>query len=88
MRSSLLVSIVAALSACEGTHTGKACLAVPAEQTSCPAADSLEPEDLFVGDASNCDQEVVELEGEGKRERAGQGQVEACCYPAEVTDGD
>jgi hypothetical protein len=88
MRSSLLISIVAALSACEETHTGKACLAVPAEQTSCPAADTLSPEKLFVGDAAHCDQQVVELKGEGKRELAGQAAVEACCYPAEVTEGN
>jgi hypothetical protein len=88
MRSSLLISIVAALAACEDTHAGAACLTVPAEQTSCPAADSLDPADLFVNNASNCGATVVELTGEGKRELAGQAQVEACCYPAEVTEGD
>ncbi len=88
MRSALLMSILGALTACEGTHDGKACLAVPAEQTTCPPANSLHPEDLFSGEPLHCGEKVVSLKGEGQRETAGQAQVEACCYPAEVTDGD
>jgi hypothetical protein len=88
MRNALLVSILGALSACEATHSGKGCFVVPAEQTTCPPADSLNLDDLFSGDASHCGEEVVALKGEGRREQAGQALVEACCYPAEVTDGD
>jgi hypothetical protein len=43
---------------------------------------------LFSGDAANCGEEVVSIKGEGQREKSGQAQVEACCYPAEVTEGD
>lgn len=88
MRSALLVSILGALTACEGTHDGKGCLRVPAEQTTCPPASSLDPEDLFSGAAEHCNEQVVSINGEGQREKAGQAQVEACCYPAEITDGD
>lgn len=88
MRSALLASILGALAACEGTHDGRACMTVPAEQTTCPPASSLHAADLFSGDAAHCDEKVVSLKGEGKREKAGQAQVEACCYPAEITDGD
>jgi len=86
MRSALLISILGALTACEGTHDGKACLAVPAEQTSCPAANSLKVSDLF--SPESCGSEVVALKGEGKRQLAGDAPTEACCYPAEVTDTD
>src|SRR4051812_7237179 len=84
MRSALLVSILGALTACEGTHDGTGCLSVPAEQTTCPAAASLRPEDLF--SPESCGSKVVELKGEGERRLAGQAPTEACCYPAEVTD--
>lgn len=86
MRSALLISILGALTACEGTHDGKACMSVPAEQTSCPPAKSLHKEDLF--SPESCGSEVVELKGEGKREVVGDAPTEACCYPAEVTDPD
>lgn len=88
MKSALLVSILGALTACDGTHSGRACLSVPAEQTTCPPASSLDPEDLFSGSAQYCNEEVVSIKGEGQREKAGQAQVEACCYAAEITDGD
>ena len=88
MRSALLVSILGALTACEGTHDGLACLSVPEEQTTCPAASSLHLADLFVGSAEHCSEEVVTVKGEGHRQLAGQAPTEACCYPAEVSDGD
>ncbi|HKO47006.1 MAG TPA: ferritin-like domain-containing protein [Polyangiaceae bacterium] len=86
MRSALLVSILGALTACEGTHDGLACLNVPAEQTTCPAAQSLKPQDLY--STESCGSEVVALKGEGKRRQVGDVPTEACCYPAEVTDTD
>ena len=86
MRSALLVSILGALTACEGTHDGKGCLAVPAEQTTCPAANTLHTSDLF--SPESCGSEVVSLKGEGKREVVGESPTEACCYPAKVTDTD
>lgn len=88
MRSALLVSILGALAACEGTHDGRACLSVPPEQTTCPPASSLDPDDLFSAAPEHCDEKVVSITGEGRRERAGETQVEACCYAAEITDGD
>ena len=49
MRSALLISILGALSGCaEGTHDGKACLDIPAEQTECATKSSLKPENLYV----------------------------------------
>ena len=86
MRSALLVSILGALTACEGTHDGKACLKVPAEQTTCPAASTLHTADLF--SPESCGSEVVSLKGEGQREVVGDSPTEACCYPAKVTDTD
>jgi len=86
MRSALLVSILGALTACEATHDGKGCLAVEAEQTTCPAANTLHTADLF--SPESCGSEVVALKGEGKREVVGDNQTEACCYPAKVTDTD
>lgn len=86
MRSALLVSILGALTACEGTHDGKGCVAVPAEQTTCPAANTLHTADLF--SPESCGSEVVSLKGEGKREVVGDAPTEACCYPAKVTDTD
>jgi len=86
MKSTLLVSILGALSACSGTHDGQACLSVPADQTTCPPARSLSIKDLY--SEESCGSEVVALKGEGKRRLTGQAQTEACCYPAEVTDTD
>jgi len=86
MRSALLISILGALTACEGTHDGKACMSVPADQTTCPPAKSVRTEDLF--SPESCGSEVVELKGEGKREVVGDSPTEACCYPAKVTDPD
>src|SRR5688572_18208394 len=90
MRNALLVSILGALTACESepTHDGRGCLIVPAEQTTCPPADSLDPEDLFPGDQLYCDERVVSVWGQGRREQAGQALVEACCYAAEITGGE
>lgn len=88
MRSALLISILGALTACgESTHDGTACLPVPAGQPACPVASSVKVSDVFV-DSSDCGERVVALKGAGQRRQAGQTQVEACCYPAEVTDGD
>ena len=88
MKSALLVSILAALTGCEGTHDGEACLAVPAEQTSCPAASSVRIADLSVNPSSCNGEDVVSIRGEGTRKLAGQASVEACCYAAEITDGE
>ena len=90
MRSALLISILGALSGCaEGTHDGKACLDIPAEQTECATKSSLKPENLYVHSPSHCGEDVVQLKGEGTREQhVGSMTGVACCYPAEITDGE
>lgn len=86
-RSPLLISILAALSACNETERGKACLPVPAEQTTCPAPHSLNLGDLFIPD--RCGWEVTEIVGPGKRETIptqANPELSACCYPAELVE--
>jgi hypothetical protein len=86
-QSPLLLSILAALSACSNTERGKACLSVPEEQTTCPAAREVNPSDLFTPD--RCGWDVTEVVGEGKRETLatqGNTQLSACCYPAELVE--
>lgn len=65
-RSPLLIPILTALSGCSDTEEGKACLVVPAEQTTCPAAASVNLKDLFTPD--RCGWEVVDVKGNGVRQ--------------------
>jgi hypothetical protein len=89
MRSTLLISILGALSACEGSHDGKACLDIPAEQTECAPEVSLKADDLYVYAPDHCGERVLRLKGEGKREEAFNSKTGvACCYPAEISDGE
>lgn len=87
-RSPLLLSILAALSACHATESGEACMGVDPAATSCPSEDSVEPADLSAREG--CGYDVEEVTGPGKRTRSlGQDGMwyEQCCYPAELYKG-
>src|SRR5688572_30170078 len=87
--SPLLVSILAALAACDGATEEKVCQLVPAEQATCPAADQVSASDLFL--PGKCgDFEISDIRGPATRESLNtQGTAEpvpACCYKADVVD--
>src|SRR5262245_17579998 len=85
-KSPLLASILTALTACGTTEQGTACIIVPAEQMVCAPPESLDQSQLFVPD--RCGWDVVEVNGPGKRGvTTGQGgNLETCCYPAEIEE--
>ncbi len=80
----LLISILAAISACGEPATG--CFEVEATLATCPAGGSVDPDDLWI--PGDCDRHVVSVTGEGEREKLGldAGEVEACCYPVRAVD--
>ncbi len=86
-QSSLLVSILAALGGCDGSVKDKACIVVPAEQMTCPAADKVDRSKLFLPDKCG-DFEYTEVNGPAKRESIDSqgGPLDACCYSVEVID--
>lgn len=88
-QSPLLLSILAALTACDGATEEKVCKLVPAEQATCPAASEVSPNDLFL--PGKCgDFEISDVRGPVTRESLNtQGTAEptpACCYKADVVD--
>lgn len=90
-QSPLLLSILAALSGCSETFVNKGCFDVPAEQTSCPAADAVEPSSLYLPNVCGDDLEIGEVLSGGKREElhAESGTTQpACCYRVEVVDSN
>ena len=88
-KSPLLLSILAALSACSETFDDKGCMNVPAEQTTCPGAGSVKPEQLYLPNLCGDDLEITEVKSGGTREDLGTqaGTLQpACCYTVEVVD--
>lgn len=88
-QSPLLLSILAALAGCDGATEEKVCKLVPADQATCPAADQVSPNDLFL--PGKCgDFEISDVRGPVTRESLNtQGTPEptpACCYKADVVD--
>ena len=86
-RTSLLVSILAALGGCDGSVKDKACIQVTAEQLTCPAPDKVDRSQLFLPNKCG-DFEYTEVNGPAKREsiQAQAGTLDACCYPVQVID--
>lgn len=88
-QSPLLLSILAALTACDGATEEKVCKLVPADQATCPAPADVSTNDLFL--PGKCgDFEISEVRGPVTRESLNtQGTAEptpACCYKADVVD--
>ena len=86
-QSPLLIAILAALSGCNNTEAGKACMQVPEEQTTCPAGSAVDPNALFTPD--RCGWDVVEVTSDGVRETLQtqvDSQLPACCYRAELVE--
>lgn len=88
-QSPLLLSILAALTACDGATEEKVCKLVPADQATCPAASEVSPNELFL--PGKCgDFEISDVRGPVTREDLNtQGTAEptpACCYKADVVD--
>jgi hypothetical protein len=87
----LLLSILAVLPACSESFEDRACMLVPAEQMTCPPADSVRPEQLFFPDRCGDDLEITEVTGGGTRETLttdGLTESPACCYTVEGVDHD
>ena len=88
-KSSLLLSILAALPGCSTTSDGRGCMNVPAEQMTCPSAGSVDVDDLYLPGQCGDDLEITEVKSDGTREDVtfdtGMKQP-ACCYTVEVTD--
>ncbi|HEX2870611.1 MAG TPA: ferritin-like domain-containing protein [Polyangiaceae bacterium] len=88
-QSPLLLSILAALTACDGATEEKVCKLVPADQATCPAPGEVSTSDLFL--PGKCgDFEISDVRGPVTREDLNtQGTAEptpACCYKADVVD--
>jgi hypothetical protein len=87
-QSPLLLSILAALTACDGATEEKVCMSVPAEQATCPAPDDVDTGKLFLPNKCG-DFEFSDVRGPVTRETY-QGQVPepvpVCCYHADVVD--
>ena len=87
----LLPLLLAALGlpSCGAFEDGTACVYVPEDTTACPAAEDVDPDDLFV--AWSCDGERIrDVHGEGELQRlgwdsTGDGDL-ACCYDATLVD--
>ena len=90
MRNPLLVAILGALAGCSETFDDTGCMEVPAEQTTCKAADKVDPDELFLPGKCGDDLEITEVNGAGKRgtTQLQVGEKETCCYPVEVVDSD
>lgn len=90
MRNPLLVAILGALAGCSETFDDTGCMEVPAEQTTCKAADKVDPDDLFLPGKCGDDLEITEVKGAGERGtiQRDDGEMETCCYPVEVVDHD
>jgi hypothetical protein len=88
----LLLSIVAALSACaEKTFDAQGCISATAEQTSCPTAGDVRPKDVWLPGRCGDDLEVTAVKSGGTLESIVQQDgtaIPACCYLVEVTDHD
>lgn len=84
----LLLSILAVLPGCGETFVTNGCVAVPEDTKTCPAADSVSLDDVFL--TEECDVEILEVQGKGElRASAGLGpNGPVCCYPVEVHDDD
>ena len=92
-KSPLLLSILGALSGCEPGEpfTDEGCMHVSADETSCPARDSVDPDDLYLPNKCGHDLEITEVTGEGTRTTLTwqDGTMhEACCYPVEGVDNE
>jgi hypothetical protein len=86
-KSPLLIAILGALAACKNVEDGKACMHVPAEQTTCPARAEVDINKLFI--PGRCGWEVNEVKTNGTRETINTdvaSQVPVCCYTAELVE--
>ena len=86
--NTILAALVAAGCATEDTAM---CLQVAGDAESCPAADDVDPADLF--HTSDCDLEARRVTGEAERSEAGlwtedsgQDAADLCCYPVVARD--
>jgi len=89
MRTSpLLLSILAALTACE-THHAEGCMLVPESATSCPPGKDVDPEHLFLN--GECGVEITDVDSDGTLKPLGGDTASdepACCYTVMVKDSD
>jgi uncharacterized protein YdbL (DUF1318 family) len=91
MRSSLLVSIVAALSACTSSHHGQGCMNVSPETKTCPPGKDVRPEQLFLRNECGDDLEIVDVDSDGTLEPLGGetgSEQPVCCYTVRITDSN
>jgi hypothetical protein len=89
-KSSLLLSILAAVSGCSETFQSEGCLD-RAPELACPAAGTLEPKQLFLPNECGDDLEISEIKSEGTHKTLdpdGAGERHVCCYAVEVVDHD
>jgi hypothetical protein len=91
-RPQLLSTILAALAAvgCANEDTSM-CMTISAEAEACPAADDVNPDDLY--HEESCDLEAVRVTGEGQQKESsahvydtGDGSTNVCCYPVVARD--
>jgi len=89
MRTSpLLLSILAALTACE-SHHAEGCMLVPESTMSCPPGKDVKPEMLFLN--GECGVEIDDVDSDGTLKPLGgdtASDAPACCYTVMVTDSD
>jgi hypothetical protein len=91
MRSPLLLSILAALSACSKSYHDRGCMNVPAERTTCTPGKDVKPEQLFLPGQCGDDLEIEDIDSDGTLEtvmtETGMTQ-QMCCYTVMVTDSN
>lgn len=91
-RPHLLTTILAALAAAGcATEDTEMCLQIAGDAESCPAAEDVNPEDLF--HSAECDLEARRVTGEAERveavfwaEDTGADEADLCCYPVVAHD--
>jgi hypothetical protein len=91
VKNPLLLSIVAALSACTSSHHGQGCMNVSPEQMTCPPGKDVRPEQLFLRDECGDDLEIVDVDSDGTLGPLGGDTASdqpACCYTVRITDSD
>lgn len=85
----LLLSILAVLPGCSETFDAEGCISVDEETTTCPAANQVSVEDVFLTSVCGDDIEVADVKSGGRlTENPGGYAGTACCYTVEVIDHD
>jgi len=88
-KSSLLVSILGAISGCTSSYDDTGCMDVPPEQTTCPSGSKVSTKSLSLPGQCGDDLEIDEVNGDGTLTTVTNDsgtESKECCYPVTVID--